>query len=100
MPLPFLRKLRLRVLAVLLGLVTAVIATLSLTAWPALPVVGVAVLTAAALVNGITARLSVSTCNGCGASLKGLPRGTYGSICPGCGAINQQVPHEAGDRLA
>ena len=100
MPLPLFRKLRLRLLAVLLGTATAVVATLSLTAWPALPVVGVAVLTAAALVNTLTSRLATPICASCGESLAGQPKGVYGAICPSCGAVNQHVPHEPGQRRA
>lgn len=86
---PFLNRLRLRVFAVLAGLITAVVAALSLTAWPAVPVIGVALLTAAALVNGMTARLADPTCVGCGRDLAGQASGQYGVVCPDCGAITQ-----------
>ena len=85
----FLSKLRLRVFAVLAGLITAAIATLSLTALPAVPVIGVALITAAALVNGMTSRLAHPTCIGCGRDITEVAAGTYGVICPDCGAFTQ-----------
>ncbi|MEZ6318447.1 MAG: hypothetical protein R3B49_06795 [Phycisphaerales bacterium] len=94
---PFLNQLRLRVFAVLAGVITAVVAALSLTAWPAVPVIGVAILTAAALVNGMTARLNEPTCAGCGRDLAGQESGEYGVICPECGAITL-MPSEQVDR--
>jgi len=93
---PFLNQLRLRVFAVLAGVITAVVATISLTAWPAVPVIGVAILTAAALVNGMTARLNEPTCVGCGRDMAGQASGEYGAVCPDCGAITQ-MPSETVD---
>lgn len=83
-------KLRLRVLALLLGGFLAAFAMISFLAWPALPVVGATVLTVAAFVHGMTGRLSHPVCWSCGTDLAGQPTGVYGAICPGCGSVNQQ----------
>jgi hypothetical protein len=88
----FLLKLRLRVVAVLIALGLGAAALIGWAAWPVVPVVGVALMTAVALVNTITHKLSPACCQGCGKSLAGLPAGAYGAVCPGCGAVNTQVP--------
>lgn len=93
---PFLYRIRLRFFAVLAGLITAVIATVSLTALPALPVIGVALLTAAAVFNGMTARLAGPVCVGCGEDIAAAEAGTYGVLCRNCGALTQLVPPEPG----
>jgi len=85
---PWLRKLRLRVFAVMVGLLLAAIGVVGLASWPALPVVGVTLTIATVVVNKMTARLSVMTCSGCGADLTGQPTGAYGAVCKDCGVIN------------
>jgi len=95
---PWLRKLRLRVFAVMLGLVLAAIGVVGLASWPALPVVGVTLTIATVVVNKMTARLSVLTCSGCGADLTGQPIGAYGAVCGDCGVINTN--HAPPARLA
>jgi hypothetical protein len=80
-------KVRLRVLALLLGTALASIATAALTTIPVWPVVGFAVAAAAYGVNKITARLRQPTCWGCGKDLSREPAGSYGQICPKCGSI-------------
>lgn len=84
-------KLRLRVLAVLVGGVLAAFALINFLAWPALPVVGATFFTVAAVVHGFTSRLSQPTCWNCGGDIAREPTGQYGAVCPGCGAVNQQV---------
>ncbi|MFG0305001.1 MAG: hypothetical protein ACF8Q5_02165 [Phycisphaerales bacterium JB040] len=97
---PFLHRLRLRVFAVLVGVVIASIAALSVFALPAVPVVSVALITAAAVLNSMTAKLGVAVCSGCGNSLEGVPTGAYGAVCPGCGAVNgNTLGGEGGTRL-
>ena len=85
---PWLRKLRLRVFAVLVGLTLAAIGVAGLASLPALPVVGVTITLATVMVNKMTAKLAVMTCSGCGHDLTGLPTGAYGAVCPECGVIN------------
>lgn len=85
-------RIRLRALAVLVGVATAAIATVSLIGLPALPVVGVAVATVAVAINKITSRLRDPVCYGCGTDIAGLPSGEYGVICPSCGSMS---PKEA-----
>lgn len=94
----WIHKVRLRVLAVLVGMGLAVLAVTSWTAIPALPVIGVAVAFAAAAVNKVSSRLNHPTCWSCGIDLAGTPVGAHGSICPDCGAVNELAPEE--DRLA
>lgn len=80
-------RLRLRVLGLLLGLVLASLATISLTTIPAWPVVGVAVAAAYVGVNRIMARITPSSCPSCGSSLKGLNASANGIVCPECGSV-------------
>ena len=96
---PLLHKIRLRVLAVLVALTLAVWAAISLAALPALPVLGVAIFTAAAAVNQLTARLGTPTCGGCGGKLEGSKLGAYGIECPHCGRLNAP-PTRTADRGA
>jgi hypothetical protein len=95
---PWLRKLRLRVFAVMVGLLLAAIGVVGLASWPALPVVGVTLTIATVVVNKMTAKLSVMTCSGCGADLTGVPTGAYGAVCKDCGVINTN--HAPPARLA
>lgn len=92
MTMPFLKKLRLRVLAILVAGGLAAIGLLSVVSLPALPVLGVAVITVAAVVHRVTARLSLPTCHGCGEDLTDVPGDSIGVVCPGCGAVNQPLP--------
>lgn len=78
-------------LAILVAGGLAVFGLISMVSLPALPVVGVAVITVAAVVHRVTARLSVPTCAGCGKNLTGVPGGAVGVICPDCGSINQPL---------
>ncbi|MFT5423264.1 MAG: hypothetical protein ACI89L_001038 [Phycisphaerales bacterium] len=87
----FLHKLRLRVFAVLTAVILAAVAVISLGVWP-VPVVSVALLTAAAVLNTMTSKLAVSVCSGCGEGLGGVPTGAYGAVCPSCGTINSALP--------
>ncbi len=84
---PFLSRIRLRVFAVIAGLITAVVATLSLTAWPALPVIGVAIIITATMVNTMTSKLASPVCAGCGKALNVADSGAYGVMCDSCGTL-------------
>jgi len=64
---------------------------ISLGFWP-VPVVSVALLTAAAVLNTMTSKLAVSVCSGCGDGLSGVPTGAYGAVCPSCGTLNSALP--------
>ena len=86
-PRNWMQKMRLRVLALLVGTALAAVATASFTTMPVWPVVGVAVAAAAWGVSKITSRLKQPTCWGCGGDLSREPAGSYGKICPGCGTI-------------
>lgn len=87
----FLNKLRLRIFAVLTAVILAAVAVISLGVWP-VPVVSVALITAAAVLNTMTSKLAVSVCSGCGESLGGVPTGAYGAVCPSCGTVNSALP--------
>jgi hypothetical protein len=82
-------KVRRRVLAMIVGISLAGVATVSVLSLPVWPVVGVAVAAAAWVMNSMTACLAQQACWGCGQSLQGTPRGEYGAICDRCGSINQ-----------
>ena len=78
--------------AVLVAAVLAVIGVLTWATVPAWPVVGVAIITVAAVVNSMTTRLAEPVCYQCGTGLKPAEPGCYGLLCDGCGAINEVVP--------
>lgn len=82
-------RVRFRVLAFVLGLAFTAIGLISLTAIPALPVIGVAFAAAAVGVNSLTAKLKQPVCHGCGNPIGDAPSGHYGSVCPGCGSLTQ-----------
>lgn len=88
-------RIRLRVLAFLLGVTLTAIALLSLTALPALPVVGVAFAAVAVAVNSMTSRLKHSVCHGCGQPLGDAPTGQYGVVCSNCGSLTRPGGHSA-----
>ncbi|MEL7472343.1 MAG: hypothetical protein AAGK04_03425 [Planctomycetota bacterium] len=83
------RKLRLRVYAVLAAVALAGFAIVSWTAAPVIPVVFGAVAVVAVCVNTMTSKLRTEVCWACGESVRDVPIGTYGRICPGCGAVTE-----------
>lgn len=89
---------RLRVFAVMVAIILAAIGVITWAALPVVPVLGVALITVAAVVNQMTARLDYAVCFQCGGDLDAQKPGVYGVICPGCGAVNEAVPRE-GDGL-
>lgn len=93
-------KIRLRVFAVLVAAILAVIGVLAWATVPAWPVVGVAIITVAAVVNSMTTRLAEPVCYQCGSALREADPGCYGLICDGCGAVNEVVPRGDARRLA
>lgn len=87
--LAWMRKLRLRALAYVLGLGLATMAMISLTSIPVWPIVGVAVACVAVALNSIGSRLDRPVCYSCGQDIGSEPIGVHGRICPGCGSINE-----------
>lgn len=85
----WLHKLRLRAFAVLVASIFGALAVVGWLSVPVLPALGVAIITAAAVVNSMASRLAMPTCAGCGADLTSTPAGTHGVICQDCGTINQ-----------
>lgn len=92
-------RIRLRVLAYVLGLTLTAVGLISLAALPAIPVIGVAFAAAAFGVNSLTSRLRMPVCHGCGQVLGDAPAGLYGVVCPHCGSLTQigEHPHMAAD---
>ena len=88
-PMIWMSRIRLRVLAFTLGLAFTAIGLISLAAWPALPVLGVAFAAAAVAVNQMTSKLKVPVCHGCGRPLGDAPSGQYGVVCRGWGSLTQ-----------
>ncbi|MCW5767670.1 MAG: hypothetical protein KIT19_03225 [Phycisphaeraceae bacterium] len=86
--LTYIHKLRLRVLAWLLGITLAGIAAVSWMALPAWPVVGVAVAIVVATVSTMTNRLNTETCYSCGHDMHDVQAGEHGRTCPSCGSIS------------
>lgn len=87
----WMHRLRLRALAVVVGLVLGAFAVVGWMSVPALPALGVALVTAAAVVHTMSSKLSLPTCAGCGTDLTGQGAGAYGVVCPDCGTINQHI---------
>lgn len=83
----WLYKLRLRVLAIALGLALAAVGLLSIWTLPAWPVFGVTFAVVAVAVNTLGARLSKPTCLNCGHDLSDAPASAYGVTCQSCGQI-------------
>ncbi|MDX2146873.1 MAG: hypothetical protein SFZ23_05065 [Planctomycetota bacterium] len=93
-------KIRLKVFAIVLGVVLAGVAVISFSAWPFWPVIGAAVAAFAVAVNTVGNRLSTNTCLGCGENLNGRPAGEYGVVCPCCGTLSEPRTSGGGTRLA
>lgn len=91
-------RIRLRGLALVLGIALFALGAISLTAIPAWPVVGVAVACAAMVVNRIAARLDQPVCLVCGSDIAGQPAGEHGVACSDCGSVNQQADSPPADR--
>lgn len=88
---PWMQRIRLRVLAIVGAIAFAAFGAIAWMALPALPVVGVAIITVAAAVNTMTSRLADPVCLSCGTTIAAdAQTGVYGRICGNCGAINQQ----------
>ncbi len=87
----WMHRLRLRALAVVLGSVFGALAVIGWMSVPVLPALGVALVTAAAVVHAMSSKLSQPTCAGCGKDLTGGGASAYGPICPDCGTVNQQI---------
>lgn len=85
--LTYIHRLRLRVLAWLLGITLAGIAAVSWMAMPAWPVIGVAVAMVVATVSTMTNRLKADTCYSCGNDIRNVQAGEHGRACPQCGAV-------------
>ena len=94
-PRAWLAKVRLRVLAALLGLVLAALGTISLTTLPAWPIVGVALAGVVFVVNTIGSRLAQDVCFGCGQDISAQSPGAHGVACGSCGAINDSARDSA-----
>lgn len=89
-------KIRLRALALALGIAVFTLGVISLTTIPAWPIVGVAVACVAVGLNRIAARLDQPVCLTCGTDISALPTGHHGRVCPTCGAVDQpQVATDA-----
>jgi len=87
----WIHRLRLRVLAWMLGIGLAGIALVSWLAVPAWPVVGFAVAVVVATVSSMTSRLASPTCLSCGNNLSDALAGEHGLVCPECGAITRTL---------
>jgi hypothetical protein len=85
--LTYIHRLRLRVLAWLLGIILAGIAAVSWMALPGWPVIGVAVAMVVATVSTMTNRLKAETCYSCGQDIRHVEAGEHGRACPSCGAV-------------
>lgn len=87
----WMQRLRLKVLAMIGGLILAVVALATVTTVPVWGLIGVAVAAVAVTVNTLTARMSQQTCWGCGQSLLGEPTGEHGQVCPHCGTMTPKL---------
>lgn len=89
-------RIRLRVLALVVGIALLALGAISLTAIPAWPVVGVAVAFVAMAVNRAAARLDQPICLTCGHDIGGEPAGEHGMVCSKCGSVNDSGSAVAG----
>ena len=94
----WLHRIRLRVLAFLLGVTLMAIGAVSFAALPLWPVVGVAVAAAAFAVNSLTAKMAGPVCWGCGTDLDQITPGEHGRICPNCGSISRSIELSQSDQ--
>lgn len=85
----WMRKLRLKVYAVLAAVALAGFAVVSWTTAPVWPVVFGAVAVVAVCVNTMTSKLRIPTCWMCGHDVSQEPMGAYGRICPNCGTVSE-----------
>jgi hypothetical protein len=88
-------KIRLRMLAILVGVVLTAIGVISFAAAPVWPVLGVAFATVAVVLNTMTSKLAAPVCWGCGQDISKQPSGEYGVMCPTCGTLSQKPDHSA-----
>lgn len=95
MTLPWMRRLRLKLYAMLAAVALAAFAVVSWTTAPVWPVVFGAVAVVAVCVNTLTSKLRGSVCWSCGGDVSQEPIGAYGRICPGCGAVTQPTTRMA-----
>lgn len=87
-----LAKARLKAFGVLIGVGVAAFSAISIAAWPAAAVVGVAITAAAVVVSKLGAQFDQAVCHSCGENLQGQQAGAYGVICPECGALSEVSP--------
>lgn len=85
--LEYIARTKLKVIAGLLGIALAAIATISFAGLPLLPTIGFAVAAAAVSLRKMAARLDHPTCLACGHDLRNEPIGGHGIACPECGSI-------------
>lgn len=88
----WMQRLRMRMLAVVVGMVLAGVGVATAFTLPVLPVLGVAIAAAAVVVNQAAHRLIHPTCYGCGRDIASIDAGMYGVECPDCGVITQVRP--------
>src|SRR5262245_25131557 len=91
-PLAYFSRLRLRALALLLGIALASVATVALAGVSWVPVVVGAVAAVAVSLSQAAHRLSRPTCLECGVDLSKEPVGAHGIVCRHCGAVSQPQP--------
>ena len=95
----WMHRVRLRVLALIVGVVFTAIGVISFAAMPVWPVIGVAVAAVAVAFSSVTARLTHTVCWGCGKDITSQPLGEYGAACPHCGAVNQPLASDDSETL-
>jgi hypothetical protein len=88
---PWLRKIRLRAFAMLVGAALTALALASLLSVPAWPILGVAFAAVAVVVHSMASKLSQPVCLNCATHLAGQPSGERGVICPSCGTLNDRL---------
>ena len=96
--LAYIARTKLKLVAGLIGITLAAIATISFAGLPLLPTIGVAVAAAAVSFRKMASRLDHATCLACGHDLRREPIGAHGIACPECGAVN--MPRNGDTQLA
>lgn len=85
------QKLRRRALWVVVAVGAISAGVIATTALPAIAVITPAAITVLLALNSLTAKITETTCLGCGADVSTQPISARGRICPHCGAVNERL---------
>ncbi|MBI1190876.1 MAG: hypothetical protein GC200_09385 [Tepidisphaera sp.] len=85
------QKLRRRALWLVVAVGAISAGLIATTALPAVAVITPAAIAVLVALNSMTAKITETTCLGCGADVSQQPVSARGRICPHCGAVNERL---------